>query len=107
MNIQNVKRVFFWGAYLLFLIVMMLFMVSSRITFFFRVMVTLFLAFFSAYYRFENKYSFLPIVVVLFAASVTGFVLAASMAQFLIFTFVFVMAFFCAAEVLDRGLLNI
>jgi hypothetical protein len=107
MEISTVKRLFFWAFFVIFMIVLMILMTSSRMSVGFRILITLLLALFSAYFRFQNKYSFVSIITVFFAAMIAGVTMAASIPQFWMFTFLYVIAFFISAEALERDILGL
>lgn len=107
MEIDTVKRVFFWVSMGIFLIILMVLGVSARIAFGFRVLIVLLIAFFSSYYRFDNKYSFISFLVTIFAGIIIAIVMASAMWQFWLFLVMFVVGFFLACMVVEKNLLGV
>ncbi|MFC1741589.1 hypothetical protein ACFL3V_03570 [Nanoarchaeota archaeon] len=107
MEIETVKRCAYWFTYFIFMLVLAVFVTAERITVLFRVILTLLLAILSSRFRFEYRYSFLSIVVVVLAGIWTGAVLSNNAGQFWAFAFLFVIAFFLSCEAFERRLLGV
>lgn len=107
MELEGVKRVFFWATLLIVVILMGVFVTADRLTVLFRVILVILLAFLSSMFRFKNRYSFLSIVLVLATALFTGAVLANDALQFWAFSFLFVIIFFVGCEIFERDLLKV
>ena len=85
----------------------MLFMTADRLPLFFRGVILVLLAFLSAMFRLEERYSFLSFMVVALAGLAAGAVLANNSVQVWVFTFLYVVVFFLSCEVFERKILGI
>ncbi|MBW2964349.1 hypothetical protein KY363_02720 [Candidatus Woesearchaeota archaeon] len=107
MEMKSVIRVAYWACFFLFALIMLILQRADKLGLSFKIILVVLLAFLSAKFRLEDRYSFLSIVVVLVAGIFIGAVLAGNAAQFWALAFVYVILFFLSCEVFERGLLGV
>lgn len=107
MEILAIRRFAYWVSFFIFMALLLLFSVADRLPVLFRVILIVLLAFLSAMFRLEERYSFFSFIIAIVAGIATGAVLASSTSQFWAFAFIYVILFFLSCEVLERKLLGI
>jgi hypothetical protein len=107
MEILAIRRVAYWVSFFIFMALLLVFAVAERLPVLFRVILIVLLAFLSAMFRLEDRYSFLSFVITIVAGIATGAVLANNTPQFWVFAFMYIILFFLSCEVLERKLLGI
>lgn len=103
---QSVMRTAYWFGFFIFLFFLALFLVVQELPLVFRVVLVVLLAFLSATFRLEERYSFLSLLVVVVAGLAAGAVFAGSAAQMWSLAFLYVIVFFIGCEVLERKILG-
>jgi len=107
MEHEEVIRATYWLSFFVLVAILALVMISDRLSILFRIVLVLLLAFLSSMFRFEDRFSFVSIVVVLVAGFAAGTVLSDSPVQFWSLSFLYVIIFFLGCEVFERNLLGI
>ncbi|HII72338.1 TPA: hypothetical protein HA265_06300 [Candidatus Woesearchaeota archaeon] len=107
MELDTVKRFFYWSAFFIFMMVLFMTFASTRVTFLFRTIIVLLLALLSSWFRFDNKYGALSVALTCAAAIVLGGIMANSMLQFWFFVVLFIAAFFGSCYVWEKNLLGV
>ena len=107
MEILAIRKVAYWVSFFVFMALLLLFSVADRLPALFRAVLIMLLAFLSAMFRLENRYSFLSFLITMVAGIAAGIVLASNAAQFWAFAFMYVLLFFLSCEVLERKLLGV
>jgi len=107
MEIQSIKRTIFWIAFFVFIALLGIFMASSRLTFLFKLITLVLLAFLSSMFRLEEIYSFLSIVIACFAGLFAGVILGSTAAQIWLLAFIYVIVFFLSCTFFEKKLLDV
>ena len=107
MEIESIKRTIFWVIFFVFMLLLFLFMTSARLPLLFKLILIVLLGILSAMFRMEELFSFLSICLTCVAGVFAGAVLASTLAQFWIFAFVYVLAFFATSEVFEKKMFEI
>jgi hypothetical protein len=107
MELESLKRLAYWICFFVIMLFMAVFMIADRLPWMFRAILVLLFAFLSAWFRLEQRYSFLSLVVVFISGLAIGTVMANNTPQMWSFAFMYVILFFLSCEVFERRLLGI